>query len=161
MSKQWQVGFNRRLYCSWMAFWDDLRYVFSRRDLIHRVMREGLITPPFRERLMMVVTQVNGCRYCSYFHAREAAKSGIPPGELRDLLAGEIPGDTPDAELPALIYAQHWAENDAQPDPEAARKFQEFYGEEKAKSIHLVLRMIRIGNLLGNLWDFLLHKVSF
>jgi hypothetical protein len=28
--------------------------------------------PAFRERLMLAVTVVNGCRYCSYFHARQA-----------------------------------------------------------------------------------------
>jgi hypothetical protein len=37
----------------------------------------------------------------------------------------------------------------------------EIYGEEKAEAIEIVLRMIRSGNLLGNLWDYWLFRLSF
>ncbi|MEA2086399.1 MAG: carboxymuconolactone decarboxylase family protein, partial [Chloroflexota bacterium] len=61
----------------------------------------------------------------------------------------------------ALIYAQHWAESNAHPDPEAVRKLEETYGIEKAGAIYLVLRMIRLGNLSGNSLDYLLYRISF
>ena len=32
---------------------------------------------------------------------------------------------------------------------------------EKAEAIHLMLHMIRLGNLLGNTWDYILFRVSF
>jgi hypothetical protein len=38
---------------------------------------------------------------------------------------------------------------------------QRTYGGEKAKAIHVILRMIRIGNLLGNSWDYLIYRISF
>lgn len=60
----------------------------------------------------------------------------------------------------AVIYAQYWAESNANPDPEAVLKLQETYGVEKAEAINLVLRMIRLGNLTGNFFDYLLYRIS-
>ena len=108
---------------------------------------------------MLAVTAVDGCRYCSYFHARQALKSGVTQEEISRLLSGDV-DDYPEEEAVAVIYAQHWAESDARPDPEAVRKLQQTYGVEKAEAIHLMLRMIRLGNLSGNSWDYLLYRIS-
>jgi AhpD family alkylhydroperoxidase len=124
-------------------------------------MRSGEISPAFRERLMMVVTEVNGCRYCSAYHSALSVRAGVSTDELRTLLGGEIPQDSPAEELPALAYAQHWAQNDARPEPDAHRGLVETYGEEKAAMIDLILRMIRAGNLAGNSWDWFLDRISF
>ena len=35
------------------------------------------------------------------------------------------------------------------------------YGEEKAAAIHIVLRMIRMGNLMGNTADYILYRLTF
>jgi AhpD family alkylhydroperoxidase len=152
--------FLRRVYRTPGEFREDFRFIWANRPMIRRAMRE-LVPPAFRERLMMVVTEVNGCRYCSYFHARNALASGVSPDELRELLDRSIPKDTPPDELSALMYAQHWAESGAHPDPEPVRRLVEIYGPEKAEAIHIVLRMIRVGNLLGNLWDYLLYRLTF
>jgi AhpD family alkylhydroperoxidase len=109
---------------------------------------------------MLAVTAVNGCRYCSYFHTKQALKSGISLEEISKLLSGDI-NDCPEEEALALIYAQHWAESNTHPDPEAVKKLQETYNFEKVEAIHLALRMIRLGNLLGNTWDYLLYRISF
>lgn len=151
--------FRRRIYRSPAALLADFRYMIERRALIRRAMRE-LISPAFRERLMLAVTEVNGCRYCSYYHAREALKSGLSEAELAALLAGQIPADAPAGEHLALAYAQHWAETDAHPAPEAVQKLVATYGEEQTAAIEIVLRMIRIGNLLGNTADYLLYRLS-
>jgi AhpD family alkylhydroperoxidase len=152
--------FRRRIYHSLADSRADYRYISGRRILLRRAMRE-LITSAFRERLMLVVTEVNGCRYCSYYHAREALKSGVSAAELQDFMAGVLPAETPPDEYLALVYAQHWAETDARPDPEAVKKLIETYGVEKAAAIDIVLRMIRVGNLLGNTADYLLYRLTF
>ena len=109
---------------------------------------------------MLAVTAVNGCRYCSYYHTKQALKSGITAKEINSLLAGDV-ANCPQDEAVAVAYAQHWAESNARPDPEAVQKLQEIYGSEKAGAIDLMLRMIRLGNLLGNTWDYLLYRISF
>jgi AhpD family alkylhydroperoxidase len=122
--------------------------------------REGLISQAFRERLMLAVTAVNGCRYCSYFHSRQALKSGISTEEIRELLAGDV-ANCPQDEAVAVAYAQHWAESNAHPEPEAVERLQRTYGPGKTEAIHLILRMIRMANLLGNSWDYLIYRISF
>lgn len=151
--------FRRRYYSRPGAFTADIRALLSHRRQIRRAMRE-LIARDFRERLMMVVTQVNGCRYCRVYHSRQALSCGVSQTELRDLLAGSIPAGAPDEELPAVLYAQHWAQNDAHPNPKADAHLDEVYGSERADAIRIVRRMIRVGNLAGNAADYLLWRLT-
>ncbi len=123
-------------------------------------MKSGVISHKFRERLMLAVTAVNDCKYCSYFHTKQALKSGLSQEEVDALLAG-IVANCPEDENIALIYAQYWAESNAKPDADAVNKLKEIYGEEKAQAIELILRMIRMGNLSGNTWDYFLYRISF
>ena len=153
--------FTRRTYHSLSDFLVDIRFILANRPLLHKATRGGLVPFAFRERLMLVVTEVNGCRYCSYFHAKEALKAGITTEELKDLLAGCIPEEAPEEEYPALLYAQHWAESDAHPEPDAQQVLLETYGVEKSDAINMILRMIRVGNLLGNTGDYWLYRISF
>ena len=127
---------------------------------LREVKKSGLLSPAFQERLILAVTAVNGCRYCSYFHTKQALKSGIPPPEISRLLSGDIDA-CPEEEATAVMYAQHWADSDAHPDLEITRKLQWTYDVEKAEAIHLMLRMIRIGNIMGNTLDYFIYRISF
>ena len=153
-------GFRKRTYSSLRELAKDLTFTFLKKTQLREIKTKGLLSPAFRERLMLVVTAVNGCRYCSYFHAKLALRSGITPEEINQLLSGTV-DNCPEDESVAMIYAQHWAESDTHSDPEAVIKMQQTYGVEKTEAIHLMLRMIRIGNLLGNSWDYLLYRMSF
>lgn len=154
------MGFNKRTYKNIGDFWADLLFPIKNRHKLREIRQKRLVSSAFRERLMLAVTAVNQCRYCSYFHARQALKSGVPQQDISNLLAGEIDACPPE-EAPALAYAQHWAESDSKPDPEAADRLRAIYGEDKAVAINVLLRMIRLGNLTGNFFDYLLYKVSF
>jgi AhpD family alkylhydroperoxidase len=153
--------FPRRLYASFSDFWQDIRFVMQNRQTVKIAMHGDMISKKFQERLMLMVTEVNGCRYCSYYHAKEALKAGISNDELAALMEGSIPKDTPKDEIPALLFAQYWAEVDAKPDPEIQQKFVNTYGAKKSEAIAVILRMIRVGNLSGNLWDYILYRISF
>jgi AhpD family alkylhydroperoxidase len=150
--------FNRRLYRNPGEFLHDVRVLLSSREQIRAMMR-GL-DPAFRERLFLAVTQVNGCRYCSFFHAQQALTHGIPEEEIRAIGDGLLDG-CPAQELTALCYAQHWAETNAHPLPEARARLLDTYGEGTTAQIDLALRMIRVGNLTGNLLDYILFRLSF
>lgn len=152
-------SFHRRIYHGPSELLRDLRAILADRRLLRTTMRGGL-DAAFRERLMLVVTGVNGCRYCSYGHARQALAEGISRGEIAQLGDGTFEG-SPSRELPALLYAQHWAETDGAPNAEARSTVEDTYGKEILARIEIILRMIRVGNLLGNSLDFLLHRLSF
>lgn len=151
--------FKRRIYGGPGAVLGDLRALLARRHALRASMRGEHLDAAFRERLMLVVTGVNRCRYCSYVHAREALSEGIPPEQIEALATGTFEG-CPPHEVPALLYAQHWTETDGVPNPQVRERVLQRYGEERLESIETVLRMMRMANLLGNTVDYLLYRVS-
>jgi AhpD family alkylhydroperoxidase len=151
--------FKRRLYPSAGDFAADMRATIGHPRQMRAVMRGDGLDPALRERLMLAVTAVNGCRYCSYYHARQALVVGISPQEAEALAAGVMDGCPPE-QLPAVLYAQHWAASDARPDPTARQRMVDLYGAEAAEAIELALHTIRIGNMAGNTFDYVLFRIS-
>ena len=151
-------GFKKRFYTP-RSFFRDLREMLARRSEIRDTARSGRVSQAFAEKIMMAVTAVNGCRYCAYFHTRQALAEGVHQDEIARILALEL-DEFPPEEAVALAFAQHWAETGGQPDPEAERRFRETYGPQISDDIMNWIRMITMGNLMGNSWDALLWRVG-
>jgi AhpD family alkylhydroperoxidase len=122
-------------------------------------MRSGRIERAFAEKIMLAVTQANGCRYCARFHSRLALREGVPPSQIQRILAGEL-GEFPEGEAVALAFAQHWAETAGQPDPEVERRYHDYYGPQVSADILNWMRMINFGNLAGNTIDAILWRLG-
>jgi AhpD family alkylhydroperoxidase len=152
--------FNKRLYPNPKEFLSDLVFIVKRTSKMKALMRGETIDAKFRERLMMAVTEVNGCRYCAYFHSQQALAAGIGSDELAEIAEMSFES-SPEEQHPALLYAQHWAESNANPEPDAWTCMQDAYTAEELELIELCLHTIRMGNLMGNLADYLLFKLSF
>ena len=151
-------GFKKRFYTP-RSFFRDLREILARRSEIRETARSGRVSRAFAEKIMMAVTAVNGCRYCAYFHTRQALAEGVSQDEIASILALEL-DEFPPEEAVALAFAQHWAETGGQPDPEAERRFRETYGPQVSDDIVNWIRMITMGNLAGNSWDALLWRIG-
>ena len=152
--------FNRRTYQNILSFFADLKAIMAKREQMKPLMRGEIINGAFRERLMLAVTAVNRCRYCSYAHARQALVEGIDEDEINALQDGMLK-NCPEDELPGLLYAQHWAEAQGKPEPAVRERLIEEYNEETVKAIELALQTIQMGNLLGNTADYILYRLSF
>lgn len=152
--------FKRRRYRSVGSLLRDLSAILTRAKAALETIHAGRLSASFRERLMLTVTSVNECRYCARFHSAQARLAGLGAFEVSSLLGGTV-GGAPPEEVPALLYALHWAERDGLPDEAMREQLFEFYGEHEAKAIELALVLIRSGNLLGNSWDYLLYRLSF
>lgn len=113
----------------------------------------------FQNKILLAVTQVNGCRYCSYLHTKHALESGMSEEEIKSLLAGEV-GDVNNDETIALMFAQHYAETQANPDKESVQKLFEKYGEQKASDIISVIQVIMVGNIHGISLDLLQGRLK-
>ena len=50
----------------------------------------GPVNMAFRQRLWLVVTSVNDCRYCRYLHSTIALRHGVSFEEVKTLSAGVI-----------------------------------------------------------------------
>lgn len=151
--------FKKRTYESVSDLARDLVWPFRRRKQLRQAMGGDLVSPAFRERLMLAVTAVNDCRYCDYYHARAALTAGLSDAEVAALRDGVV-DNAPAEQVPALLYAQHWAETNGRPAPAARQTLYEAYNPRRAEAIETVLRMIRTGNLLGNTADYLLFRLS-
>ncbi|MCD6091025.1 MAG: carboxymuconolactone decarboxylase family protein [Bacteroidales bacterium] len=123
-------------------------------------MRNKKLGKTFMEKVMTVVTAVNGCTYCTWFHAKQAVSSGISETEVKNMLNLQFEADASDFDVPALLYAQHYAETNRKPDKEMTKNLFDFYGEKTAKHIILMIRMIFFGNLLGNTFDAFLSRLK-
>lgn len=150
--------FNKRIY-TFSAFQEDVRRIFDHMDELRRANRSGRVSKAFAEKIMLVVSRVNGCRYCCYGHSRAALAAGVSEAELQKLLALELE-TFPLEEVTALTFAQHYAEAQGRPDPACWQQLVNTYGEETAQDILAYLRMITFGNLYGNTFDAFLSRLS-
>lgn len=121
--------------------------------------RGGRVSKAFMERIMMAVTEVNGCRYCSYFHSQVALKAGMEKQEIERTLVGDF-DMAPAEELAALYFAQHYAETAGKPQAEALHCLIDTYGEAKSRDILAYIRAIMVGNAWGNMFDSLRLRVK-
>jgi AhpD family alkylhydroperoxidase len=151
------ANFSKRFYTP-RTFLRDLRDAWAHMPEFRETARAGRVSRAFAEKIMIAVTAVNDCRYCARFHTGLALKEGIPPNEIREILSGEI-GAFPEEEAVALAFAQHWAETAGDPDPEVERRFRDYYGPQISADILNWMRMIRMGNLMGNTLDAVLWKL--
>lgn len=150
----------KRTFRSFGQFWQELFFLLINRKQIRAALRNSAVSPAFRERLMLAVTSVNDCRYCSYYHTRLALQEGVSAEEAGRLLEGSV-DNCPPQEGAALLYAQHWAESDGAPDRAAVQRIIADYGETTLHDIDILLRMIRMGNYLGNAVDNILERIPF
>jgi AhpD family alkylhydroperoxidase len=100
------------------------------------------------ERIMLAVTEVNGCAVCSHAHTRIALDMGLPETEVRGLLAGVAEG-VPAAELTGIAFGQHYADTRGRPDPQTWSRVVDEYGEADALCVLRAVRMIMWGNATG------------
>jgi AhpD family alkylhydroperoxidase len=150
--------FRKRIYTP-RTFLSDLRDIFAHRKQMREMMRAKRVDRSFMEKIMLVITQVNGCRYCSYFHTQMALTSGVSETEIEQLVALEI-GDFPPEQAVALAFAQHYAESGCCPDPDAEARFIAYYGLQVSDDIMNAIRMIKMGNLAGNTVDAFISRLK-
>lgn len=144
--------FDKRIFTSRTLF-ADLGFLLGNIPALMRARRNPDLGRALAGKIMMVVTAINGCTYCTWFHAKEAAESGMSDEEISNMFNLQFEASATPHELPALLYAQHYTENDRMPDPQMTARLVEFYGEQTAHDVMLMIRVIYFGNLLGNTFD--------
>lgn len=110
--------------------------------------KNNQISSQFKERIMLAVTEVNGCEICSYGHTKFALEEGMSNEEIKSILTGNLE-KIPSDEMPAILFAQHYADTKGHPTKEAWNRIVLEYGEEKALGILGAIRMIMVGNAYG------------
>ena len=111
-------------------------------------LRRKKIDPRFEERIMLAVTEVNGCEVCSYAHTRAALKKGFSREEIDSLLS-RSPAYVRGEEAQGILFAQHYADSKGRPDPEAYETVIQEYGPEISRDIVAAIQIVMMGNMIG------------
>jgi AhpD family alkylhydroperoxidase len=115
-----------------------------------RTLLRRRVSRALAEKILLVVTGVNQCRYCAYAHTRLALRQGVAAPEIAALLALNLAGVSP-AEVVALAFAQHYAATRGHSDPPALRHLYGVYGPAVGQDILNYTRLIQWANLTGNM----------
>lgn len=110
--------------------------------------KSGRLSNHFVERIMLAVTEVNGCEVCSYAHTKIALEQGMDEKEIKGLLSGTA-SDIPEDEMLAILFAQHYADTKGNPTEESWNRILAAYGEQTALGILGATRLIMAGNIYG------------
>ena len=129
-----------------------------------RVLLSALVRPKtsaaLREKVMLAVTSVTDCRYCQWGHTHWAMAQGVPLEEVNQILGHQVASleaKNP-AEAAAILFAQHYAENLDQFDPESIENLRRYYSDAQVAEILAYIRAITLGSLTGNTVDAFLGR---
>ena len=112
------------------------------------LLRRKRIDPKFTERLMLAVTEVNGCEACSYAHTLMALRKGFSREEIDSLLSGSAAYVLAE-EAQGILFAQHYADSRGRPEREAYQALVQEYGRERSKDIVAAVQVMMAGNMIG------------
>jgi len=138
---------DKRLFSVWELY-HIMTLAFRSIPLLKRAKAAGKMDKTFLERIMLAVTEVNGCAMCSYYHTKVALEEGFSAEEIRAMLGGSF-ADVPPEQLSGVLFAQHYADQRGNPSRESWEKIVAEYGETGAYGILAVTRMIMMGNAVG------------
>ena len=140
-------NFYKRVY-GMKEFYFILEGAVNSFPVLRKARRQNILSKQFQERIMLAVSEVNGCEMCSYYHAKEALKSGMSDEDIKSILQGEL-GDIPEDESVAILFAQHYAESSANPDQKTWNRVVGKYGKERSAAILAYIKVIMMGNVFG------------
>ncbi|MDD5603054.1 MAG: carboxymuconolactone decarboxylase family protein [Eubacteriales bacterium] len=145
-----KIDSGRRLFALreiYTAVYNAMRSV----PYMSKARKNGELSPEFIERIMLAVTEVNGCEMCSYAHTKMALEAGMSNKEIQNMLSGIIT-EIPSNEIQAVMFAQHYADSRGKPAKETWERISESYGLSMAYGILGAIRIIMMGNAYGIPW---------
>lgn len=151
-----KIDFGKELYSvkeSYIIYFKGLRTI----KYMNRAKKNNELSQEFIERIMMAVTEVNGCAICSYAHTKMALGIGMSNKEIQNILSGFM-DDIPPDEIAGVMFAQYYADSRGKPSKEVWDYVLEIYGAAIAKGILGAIRMIMIGNTYGITWSSFFNR---
>jgi AhpD family alkylhydroperoxidase len=129
-------------------FYNALVIAFRSIKYLRLDRKEKLISPQFRERIMLAVTEVNGCEACSYAHTKFALEEGMNLEDISAILNGDT-GNIPENEHVGIFFAQHYTDNNGKVSTKSWQRLVDEYGQDSSMVILAYIRMINVGNIYG------------
>lgn len=113
-----------------------------------------------REKVVLAVTMVNECRFCSYVHTRLALVNGVDLEELHQLLDAGTFGNVTGRDAVAVLFAQHFADTSRRPDGAARAALSREFSAYQCLEIMAYIHTIYLSNLCANFLDASFARLS-
>jgi AhpD family alkylhydroperoxidase len=141
-------------------FFKTVANVAASGPVLLRAMVRPKTSAALREKILLAVSAINGCRYCQWGHTHWAMAHGVPLEEINQILACQIESlrAKDPAEAAAILFAQYYAENLDHFDRESLASLREHYSDAQVSEILAYVRAITLGSLTGNTVDALLGR---
>lgn len=133
---------------TFLEYYKGLLLMYKAIGVLKNNRKDSIINEAFIERIMLSVTEVNGCAACSYAHTSMALKQGFSQEEIESFLGGSDDFVVPE-EAKARLFAQHYADNGGSIDKEAYKVLLDEYGKEKSEVILAAIKVMMVGNMVG------------
>ncbi len=127
---------------------------------MYRVWLKGEVDAGFREELMLAVSQLNGCIYCSWGHYEWAQISGVSNEELARLEQLD-PTGFDRRKWVAISYVRALVkENFVRVQPQLRRAMQHKYSAREIRNIELIANVMDVGNRGSNTFDAMRSRLK-
>jgi len=153
------VGQFRKKIYNYKKFKRDLLFLIRETPSFVSAHFQKRISKSFATKIMLTVTTVNGCRYCSWFHTNMLYLEGVAGDEIGRILNLQFHERIDAGEIVGLTYAHHYASTDRNPDPVCTQRLYDFYGRERAEDIMRYINFVYFANLAGNTFDAFLSRL--
>jgi len=153
---------NQKFYKRFFTIKESYRILFDAMrtmKYMSRAKRKEELSTELIEKVMLTVTEINGCEVCSVFHNRVAEKEGIKEEEIQMLFVANVE-EIPQDEAPAILFARGYATSSGKPSENSWKSLIQSYGESKAKGILGTVRTIMMGNSFGIAWGALTNRIK-
>lgn len=128
---------------------EDIQTFLAHSDGFIDMLRNPALSKPFSERINLAITQVNGCKLCSFAHTKLALRSGIEHQEIKSILTGGL-DQAPKNEVEALLFTQHYAESLGRPEADIVTKLNTNYSTKEVSDIMSNIYFMTLMNFAGN-----------
>ena len=126
---------------------------------VYGVWVRNELDPGFREELMLAVSQLNDCRFCTWGHHEWAQISGVSNEELAQLESLD-PSGFDRRKWVAISYVRALVKRNFKGvQPELRRAVQHKFSPQEIRQIELVARVMDIGNRGSNTWEAMVSRM--
>ncbi len=128
--------------------------------MLYQIWVKHELDPGFREELMLAVSRLNDCRFCTWGHHEWANMLGVTDEELAHVEQLD-PADFDRKKWVAISYVREFVTaNFGRVPAELRRELKANYTEREIKEIELVAKVMDLGNRGGNTWDAMLSRAK-
>lgn len=138
----------------------NIRFAAKSFVLLKKSKKYKLMNKKLKERIMLSITEVNGCTLCSFVHTKVALGAGMSKEDIKAILDGNH-NTIPVEDAVAVMFSQEFAYSKENPSSESINRLVSEYGIQKAELVLAASNVITMTNGMGIAMGMLVKRIRF